>query len=120
MKAEHLGPGVRVSVHHFESWLLGQTFDSYGNPFADMYNGGCIFVDHGTGYIQVEHQLGISAVETIRAKQNYEQQAMDNGVIVQSYLTDSGALKANTSIQHIWEHNQHLQFCGTNAHHKMV
>ena len=101
LKAEHLGPGVRVSVDHFESRLLGRTFESYGKPSADTYKGGCIFVDHGTGYIQVEHQLGFSAVENIRAKQNYEQQAMDNGVIVQSYLTGSGAFKANTFIQHI-------------------
>jgi hypothetical protein len=68
LTAEHLGPGVRVSVDHFESRLLGRTFDSYGKPSADTYKGGCIFVDHGTGYIQVEHQLGFSAVETIRAK----------------------------------------------------
>ena len=75
-------------------------------------------MDHGTGYIQVEHQLGFSAVETIRAKQNYEQQAMDNGVIIQSYLTDSGAFKANSFVQHIQEHTQRLQYCGTNAHHQ--
>ena len=75
-------------------------------------------MDHGTGYIQVEHQLGFSAVETIRAKQNYEQQAMDNGVIIQSYLTDSGAFKANSFVQHIREHTQRLQYCGTNAHHQ--
>ena len=101
LNAENLGPGVSISDDHFESWLLGQTFDSYGKPSADTYKGGCIFVGYATGYIQVEHQLGFSAVETIRAKQNYEQQAMDNGVIVQSYLTDSGAFKANTFIQHI-------------------
>ena len=75
-------------------------------------------MDHGTGYIQVEHQLGFSAVETIRAKQKYEQQAMDNGVIIQSYLTDSGAFKANSFVQHIREHTQRLQYCGTNAHHQ--
>ena len=118
LKAEHLGPGVRVSVDHLESRLLGRTFDSYGKPSTDTYKGGCIFADHGTRYIQVEHQLGFSAVETIRAKQNYEQQAMDNGVIIQSYLTDSGAFKANSFVQHIREHTQRLQYCGTNAHHQ--
>jgi hypothetical protein len=53
LKAEqHLGPGVRVSVDHFESRLSGRTIDSYGKPSAETYKGGCIFVDHGTGYIQ--------------------------------------------------------------------
>ena len=65
LKAEHLGAGIRVSVDHFESRLLEQTFDSYGKPSANTFKGGCIFVDHGTGYIHVEHQLGFSAVETI-------------------------------------------------------
>ena len=118
LKAEHLGAGIRVSDDHFESRLLEQTFDSYGKPSANTFKGGCIFVDHGTGYIHVEHQLGFSAVETIRAKQNYEKLAMDYGVIVQSYLTDSGAFKSNSFVQHIREHSQRLQFCGTNAHHQ--
>jgi hypothetical protein len=30
LKVEHLKPGVNVSVDHFESRLLGQTFDSFG------------------------------------------------------------------------------------------
>ena len=75
-------------------------------------------MDHGTGYIQVEHQLGFSAVETIRAKQNYEQQAMENVVSIQSYLTDSGAFKANSFFQLIREYTQRVQYCGTNTHHQ--
>ena len=118
LRADHLGPGVQISVDHFESRLRGRTYDSFGKVSSDTYVGGCIFVDHGSGYIRVEHQLGFSAVETIRAKQNYEQHALDHGVIVQSYLTDSGAFKANTFVQHIRNHEQRLRFCGTNAHHQ--
>jgi hypothetical protein len=71
LTAEHLTPGRRISVDHFESRLLGRTFDSYGKASSAQYKGGCIFVDHGSGYMHVEHQLGFSAVETIRAKQNF-------------------------------------------------
>jgi hypothetical protein len=42
---------------------------------------------------------------------------MDNGVVVQDNLTDSGAFKAN-SFAHINENHQKLSFCGTNAHHQ--
>ena len=118
LKAEHLGPGVRVSVDHFESRLLGRTRDSYGKPSSAKYKGGCIFVDHGTGYVHVEHQLGFSAVETIRAKQSFESMAFEHGVVVQSYLTDSGAFKANAFVQQIRDHGQHIRYCGTNAHHQ--
>ena len=104
LKAEHLGPGVRVSVDHFESRLLGRTRDSYGKPSSAKYKGGCIFVDHGMGYLHVEHQLGFSAFETLRAKQSFENMAFEHGVVVQSYLTDSGAFKANAFVRQIRDH----------------
>ena len=40
LKVEHLKPGVQVSVDHFESRLLGRTFDSYGKALSDTYKGG--------------------------------------------------------------------------------
>ena len=118
MKSEHSSPGARVSVDHFESRLLGRTRDSFGKESSNQYKGGCVFVDHGTGYLHVEHQLGFSAVETICAKQSFENMAFEHGVVVQSYLTDSGAFKANTFVQHICDHSQEIKYCGTNAHHQ--
>ena len=113
-----LTPGASVSADHFESRLRGRTYDSFGKPTSDQSVGGCIFVDHASGFMYVEHQLGFSAVETIRAKQSFEQFAIDAGVIIQSYLTDNGAFKANKFVQHIRDHQQRLRFCGTNAHHQ--
>ena len=78
LKFNQLHPGVQVSVDHFESCLLGRTFDSFGEASSDTFKGGCIFVDHSTGFLHVEHQLGFSAVETIWAKQSFEQMALDN------------------------------------------
>ena len=118
LKSNHLSPGAAVSVDHFESRLKGRTNDSYGKLTSDQYVGGCIFVDHASGYMHVEHQLGFSAVETIRAKQNFEKFAFDTGVIVQEYLTDSGAFKANKFVSHIKESQQKIRYCGTNAHHQ--
>jgi hypothetical protein len=68
----------------------------------------------------VEHQFVFSDVETIRAKQSYERMCLDNGILVQDYLTDSGAFKANKFVKHINETHQLLRLCGTNAHHKNV
>jgi hypothetical protein len=118
LKVEHLKPGANVSVDHFESRILGRTFDSFGKASSAMYKGGCIFVDHCSGYLHVEHQLGFSAVESIRAKQAFEQLSMHSGVVIASYLTDSGAFKANAFVQHIREHSQRIHYCGANAHHK--
>jgi hypothetical protein len=68
--------------------------------------------------IHCEHQVGFSAVETIRAKKSYERLCMDNGVVVQDYLTDSGAFKANKFVSNIHETQELLCYCGTNGHHQ--
>ena len=75
-------------------------------------------MDHGSGYLHVEHQLGFSAIETIRANQNFEKHALDSGVIILSYLTDSGAFKASKFVDHIRNSAQRIRYCGTNAHHQ--
>jgi hypothetical protein len=118
LKIDSLRPGLQVSVDHFESRVLGRTFDSFGKASSATYKGGCIFVDHCSGFMFVEPQLGFSAVESIRAKQVFEQNALQYGVIIESYLTDSGAFKANAFVKHIREHEQLIRYCGANAHHK--
>jgi hypothetical protein len=118
LKINHLKPGAQVSVDHFESRVLGRTFDSFGKVTSDTYKGGCIFVDHSSGYVHVEHQVGFSAIETIRAKQEFERYSVSVGVYIESYLTDSGTFKATSFVQHIKNHNQRIHYCGANAHHK--
>ena len=90
----------------------------FGKTTSDQYIGGCIFVDHASGFVRVEFQLGFSAIETIPAKQNFEKFAFNQGVIPLTYLTDSDAFKANKFVQHIRDTNQKIQYCGTNAHHQ--
>jgi hypothetical protein len=110
--------GVNLSADHFESRLSGRTYDSYGKPSSAQFVGGALFVDHAYGLIHCEHQVGFSAMETIRANQSFERCCMDEGVVVQDYLTDSGAFKAKKCVSHIHETHQLLRFCGTNAHHQ--
>jgi hypothetical protein len=44
--------------------------------------------------------------------------AIHHGVVVESYLTDSGACKANAFVKQIREHGQRIRYCGANAHDK--
>ena len=71
-----------------------------------------------SGYVHVEHQLGFSGSETIRAKQNYGKLALDHGVIIENYLADNGIFEGKAFVGHLREHNQKIQYCGVNAHHK--
>ena len=57
-------------------------------------------------------------METIRAKKFFEKFVYDIGVIPLTYLTDSGAFKANKFVPYIRDHNQKIQYCGTNAYHQ--
>lgn len=118
LKDGQLRPGNKVSADHFESRLKGRTYSSYGKTTSDQYVGGCIFVDHMSGYIHVEHKLGFSSSETIRAKQNFEQSALGHGVLVEDYLTDNGIFSKTQFVEHIRQHNQQIHYCGVNAHHK--
>jgi hypothetical protein len=68
--------------------------------------------------MHVERTFGFSAVETIRAKQSYERMCLDNGILVQDYLTDSGDFKANSFVKPIHETHQLMRLCGTTAHHQ--
>ena len=114
----NLRAGNLVSVDHFESRLKGRTYKSLGGMTSEKYVGGCIFVDSMSSFLHVEHQLGFSSSETIRAKQNFEKLALDFGVMIDLYKADNGIFKANAFVNHIREHNQKLSYCGVNAHHK--
>ena len=71
-----------------------------------------------SGYVHIEHQLGFSESEIIRAKLNYKKLSLDYGVIVENYLADNGVFKAKTFVGHLGEYNQKIQYYGVNTHHK--
>ena len=75
--------------------------ESMGSASADQYIGGCIFVDSMSSLVHVEHQLGFSAPETIRAKQNFEKMTLDHGVLINEYRADNGVFKANEFVAHV-------------------
>jgi hypothetical protein len=93
LKADHLSPGLKVSVDYFECRQRGRTRDSYGNASSKQYVGGCIFVDRVSPKAHVEHEFGLYDVETFRSKQAYKRMCLDNDFVVKDYLTDSGSFK---------------------------
>ena len=69
-------------------------------------------------YIHIEHQLRFSSSKTIRATLNFEQLALDNSVLIQSYLANNGIFKSIEFVSHIRQHFERIKYCGVNAHHK--
>ena len=71
-----------------------------------------------SGYIHVEHQLGLSVVESLRAKHNFEQMALQHNVLVQNYHADNGIFNKRKYVEHLQSQSQDIKYCGVGAHHQ--
>jgi hypothetical protein len=119
LKAGDLLPGQCVSVDHFVCSNKGRLLESRGKTSADQMNsGGCIFVDHATGYVHVEHQVKLTTHETISAKQRFEDHSNDYGVIIQQYQADNGVFDSKGFDAELQEYKQIITFAGVGAHHQ--
>lgn len=91
LRRDRLFPGQLVSIDHFECTPRGRLINTFGKEsLDDRFRGGCVFVDHASSYVYVVLQTNTSAHTTLLATQEFEAHCRTFGVIVQSYLTDSG------------------------------
>ena len=82
IKSSYTRLGARVSINNLEYRLRGRTLPLFGWSSSEKYAGGCIFMNHASKYMHIEHQLGLSASETIIFKHNFERLAMDHGLVI--------------------------------------
>jgi hypothetical protein len=92
LRKDNLFPGQRISVDHFVCSTKGRLFNSRGKTSdGDLYTGGCLFIDHATGFVHTELQRHLNTDETLGAKEAFELMCRDVGVIPQEYLSDNGS-----------------------------
>ena len=115
-----LMPGEEVSVDHFVCGTKGRLFTSRGRSEpSHMYDGGCIFVDHASGHIDVQFQQHLNSHETLKAKERYESMARDVGVVPQAYRSDNGpAFSSQAFAKKLEVFEQTIKFAGAGAHHQ--
>ena len=63
VKKDHILPGQMVSADHYTKGKPDQ---------SEMFSGGCVFIDHSSGYVRIKHQVTINATETVQAKLTFE------------------------------------------------
>ena len=80
-----------------------------------MYSGGCIIVDHATGFVHIEHIINFT---TIQAKQRLEKTMLDMGVLVQSYQSDNGIFTSTDFMDEVNKGLKNITFSGVGAHHQ--
>jgi hypothetical protein len=119
IKTGDLQPGQHVSVDHFYATHKGRLYESFGKSSASqMYMDGCIFVDHASGHVHVEPQVGLNTHETLKAKKAYERHCYEMGVGVQSYQSDNGTFASCAYEEDLQMLKQHHKFAGVGAHHQ--
>ena len=96
LKKDHIMPGQMVSVDQYIFRDPGRIYHTQGKSDKyDMLSGGCVFIDHYSGYASINHQVDINATETVKAKLTFEREAQSQGVVINGYHTDNGILNAS-------------------------
>ena len=95
-KKDHLLPGQMVFVDLYISRAPGRLYQTKGkSDQSDMFSGGCVFIDHASGYVSIKHQVAINATETAKAKLTFEKEAQSQGVVINGYHTDNGIFNSS-------------------------
>jgi hypothetical protein len=116
---EKLTPGAQVSLDHFVVREPGRRFTSRGHEAEhNMFKGGTIFVDAGSGHIKLKFQVSLAAANTIRSKMEYECDALNHGVHIHMYRSDNGTFTAQAFIDEINNRDRSISFSGSDAQHQ--
>jgi len=117
IKNNDLAPGIRVSSDQYVCRIKGRLPYSRGQEDPkEMFSGGTIFVDHGSGFIRNYNQVGLGATDTIHSKELFELEADGMGVAVHSYHADNGIYKSKEFQQDLDKRHQILTLSGVGAH----
>ena len=72
-----------VSVDHYISRAPGKLYHTKGKSDpSDMFSGGCVFIDHSSGYVRIKQKLAINFTKTVKAKLTFEREAQSQGVVI--------------------------------------
>lgn len=119
LKRDQLFPGQEISVDHFICNPLGRLLNTYGKERSDAkYKGGCIFIDHATGYTHVEPQTSLNSHATLAAKKSFNEMCASHGVVPQNFLTDNGTSFVNAKFEdHLNSFHQTIRHSSVGGHH---
>ena len=108
-----------VSAYHYISWAPGRLYHKKGKSVqSDMFSGGCVFLDHASGYVSINHQVAINATETVKAKLTFEREAQSQGVVIKGYHTDNGIFNSSEFMEELLKKQQKIRFSGAGASHQ--
>ena len=83
-----------------------------------MFSGGCVFIDHVSGYVRIKHLVAINATDTVEEKITFEREAQSQGVVIKGYHTDNGIFNASEFMEELLKKQQNIRFSGDVASHE--
>ena len=119
IKNDHLLPGEMVSADHYISRAPGRFYHKKGKSDpSDMFSGGCVFIDHSSGYVSINHQVAIHANATVKEKLTFERETKSLGLVIKGYHTNNGIFNASKFMEELLKKHQKISFSGAGASHQ--
>ena len=119
LKKDHLLPGNMVSADHYISRAPGRLYHTKGkSDQSDMFSGGCVFIDHVSGYVSIKYQVAINSTETVKEKLTFEREIQSQEVVIKRYHTDNGIFNSSEFIEELSKKKQKIRFSGAGASHQ--
>ena len=119
LKKDHLLPGKMVSADHYISQAPGRIYYTKGkSDQSDMFLGGCVFIDHISGYVSIKHQVPINATEFFKEKITFEREAQSQVMAIKEYHTDNEIFNASEFKKELLKQQQKIKFSGAGASHQ--
>ena len=86
-----------MSADHYILQDAGRIYHTKGkSDQSDTLSGGCVFIDHVSGFVSIKYQVAINATETVKAKLTFEGEAHIQGVVIKGYHTDNGIFNSSS------------------------
>ena len=60
-----------------------------------MFSGGCVFIDHASGYVRIKHQVARHVTGNVKVKLTFDMEAQSQGVVIKGYHTDNGIFNSS-------------------------
>ena len=119
LKRDKLTPGELVFMDQLESRVRGRRMHTTGGEREiDKFCGSTIFCDAASHFISVQHQVNLTATETLKAKAMFERSADQYGVSVKAYHSDNGIFTAKDFVGELMEQGQGIRYSGVGAKHQ--
>lgn len=119
IRRNDLAPGQRVSTDQYVSAKAGRLPHTFGKEhLGSRYSGGTVFIDHGSSYVFINHQVSLASGETIQSKHKFENFARSYGVKIKAYHADNHPYRSEAFLEDLQMQDQRITFSGVGAHHQ--